>query len=649
MLSNLSFVSATSIAPLLRMLAFAQFPLFSSAWSPSNWFSQGQDSSNDNLLSSHFGLYGWPGQKFDYIIAGGGTAGLAMANRLAANGSVSVAVIEAGGFHEVDSGNATDVPMWLFNYLYGPAKNPLFDWYQYTTPQGGLADRSMFYVAGKTLGGSTARNAMLYQRYLSSRSGSDSRTSRLMLVRGSKGAYQKWADQVGDDSYTFENFLPYFQKGVDFSPPSMNARPANASAISDASVFSTSGGPLQVAYPYWVNSISSWVGLAMKSLGISEAAGFSDGNLLGSSYITQTISPRTRTRETASTSYLREALMQTNKLNVFKSTLVKKILFDEKNKANGVLVNTGGFEYQISATKEVILSAGVMRSPQLLMVSGIGPRQTLEELGIPVRAERPGVGQNMWDAIIFGPTYPVNVQSHSQLLGSRTFLAQSIEEYNTKRTGPLTNPGQDYFAFEKLVPGTVSAATEADVAAAFPSDWPTFAYIALDDTFVPQFDGKNYFSMSASLVAPFSRGTVTINSTDTAQNPVVDPRWLDDPRDQELVVAAWRRCRQIVATDAFKPVLAGPELLPGANVTSDEAILKYIAETADAFYAGAGTCAMGRADDPNAVVDSKARVIGVDGLRVVDASAFPFGLDGQPMATVYALAEKIAAEILNGD
>ena len=404
-----------------------------------------------------------------------------------------------------------------------------------------------------------------------------------------------------------------------------------------------------MAYPYWTNAISSWVDKALESLGFPLAEGFSNGNLLGRSYITHTINPHSRRRETSSTSYLREALAKSTNLNIFTRTLAKQILFDDKKKATGVRVNTDGFDWTIGAKKEVILSAGFMRSPQLLMVSGIGPRKTLEDLSIPVLADSPGLGQNLQDTIILGPTNPVKVESHSQLMGNPLTLPRAIHEYNTHRVGLLTNPGQDYFAFEKHQPGMLSEQTSKAIEDAFPTDWPTFSYISLDDTFVPQYDGKNYFSMSAALMATFSRGTVTINSSDTSDNPVVDPRWLDDPRDKEMAVAAFRRCRQIVASDVMQEVIDGPELLPGEAYQTDEEILRYIGETSDAYYAGVGTAAMGKADDPKAVLDPKCRVRGVDGVRVVDASAFPFAIDGQPMATVYALAEKIAAHILAGN
>lgn len=466
---------------------------------------------------------------------------------------------------------------------------------------------------------------------------------------GSKDAYQKWADAVGDDSYTWDKWLPYFQKSVKFSGPSTNPRPANATAVYDDQAFTSSGGPVHVAYPYLTNAISSWVDKALDFLGFPEAQGFSNGFLLGRAYITHTINPFTRRRETSASSYLREALMESNNLNLYIRTLAKKILFDENKKANGVVVETDGFQWKIEATKEVILSAGVMRSPQLLMVSGIGPKRTLEKLDIPVLSALEGVGKNMQDTIILGPTNPIKVESHSQLLGGKDTLPRSIFEYNNFRTGLLTNPGQDFFAFEQHLPGALSPETEADIAANYPDDWPTFSYIALDDTFVPQFNGKNYFSMSSALMKPFSRGYVSINSTDTAVNPIVDPKWLDDKRDKEMAVAAFRRCREIVATDILQDVIDGEELLPGKKYQTDAEILGYIAQTSDAYYAGVGTCAMGKEGDENAVLDSKAKVFGVEGLRVVDSSSFPFAIDGQPMGTVYALAEKIAAEILAGN
>jgi 5'-oxoaverantin cyclase/versicolorin B synthase len=498
----------------------------------------------------------------------------------------------------------------------------------------------------------------------------------MCFLRGSKGAYQKWADHVGDQSYTWENWLPYFKKSVRFSGPSTNGRPDNATAHFDSEAFAEEGGPVNVAYPYWTNAISSWVDKTLEALGFPQANGFSDGNLLGRSYITHTIHPKSRRRETSSTSYLREALMHSDNINIFTRTMVTKILFDESNKANAVALDTAGFKWKISANKEIILSAGVVSdrttapeslrpvSNYLLVSLATAPYALRHWSERGPRAARYSChcrSSKRWpehvgecvsrkiavysflmeadrsctkDTIILGPTSPVNLAAHSQLLGSKEVLGKAIHQYNSQRSGLLTNPGQDYFAFEKHPEGLLSESTASDIDRSFPDDWPTFSYIALDDSFVPQWNGKSYFSMSAVPLTPFSRGIVTINSTNALDHPIVDPRWLTDPRDRELVVAAFRRCRQFVATEPLSQVITGPEILPGPEYQTDEEILRYIAETSDAFYAGVGTCAMGKRDDPASVVDSSARVIGVQGLRVVDASAFPFSIDGQPMATV---------------
>ena len=177
--------------------------------------------------------------------------------------------------------------------------------------------------------------------------------------RGSAGSYQAWANQVGDASYSFEQFLPYFEKGVQFHPPSTD-RPANATVKYDPGTLKTTGGPLQVGYPSWVNGISSWIARALTALGVPEVAGFTSGQLLGWSYVAETLDPTTQTRSSSEASYLRQALEQTTNLQVYKSTLAEKILFDDSKQATAVQVSSGGFVYQIKANKEVIISAGAV-------------------------------------------------------------------------------------------------------------------------------------------------------------------------------------------------------------------------------------------------------------------------------------------------
>lgn len=190
----------------------------------------------------------------------------------------------------------------------------------------------------------------------------------LFGFRGSRGSYRRWADQVGDASYEFDNFLPYFEKSVRFTPPSPG-RPANSTVKYDPASTRVEGGPLQIGYPAWVNGISSWIARSLDSLNIPELPGFLNGNILGWSYVAETLETPTQTRSSSESSYLREALAQTTNLQIYKSTLAKRVVFDESKRATGVTVDSGGYQYQISAAKEVILSAGAVSRELVELVS----------------------------------------------------------------------------------------------------------------------------------------------------------------------------------------------------------------------------------------------------------------------------------------
>ncbi|GAD96272.1 similar to GMC oxidoreductase [Paecilomyces variotii No. 5] len=232
----------------------------------------------------------------------------------------------------------------------------------------------------------------------------------------------------------------------------------------------------------------------------------------------------------------------------------------------------------------------------------IGPKDILEALSIEVIADRPGVGQNMWDNFFVGPTYQVNVITHNSIANT-AYLEEAIEEYNINRTGILTN-----VAFEKLASGALSDETSKALNDSFPSDWPHIQYLILD--------------------AYFGTGTDSTNGLVNA-------------------IAAFRRGRALFSTEAMKPVVI-QDVYPGENYTTDEQIFEIVQESANSICNAAGTNKMGKVDDTTAVMDSHGRVIGVSGLCVVDASIFPFLPPGQPSATVYAVAEKIAEDILSG-
>lgn len=333
-----------------------------------------------DAISGQFPLglsFGVPGnQSFDYVVVGGGTAGLTLANRLSENPSFKVAVVEAGGFYEIQNGDQSEIPAddYIGTDKNNQSYNPLVDWGFVTVPQQAMNGEQLHYARGKGLGGCSVRNYMAY-------------------TRGTKDSYDQWAEVVGDSSYSFENWLPYFQRSLDFSPPQPGKRAANATPQYDASNIGE-GGPLSVTYPNYAQPVSSWVSKGLQAIGVNPTDSFTSGNLIGSSYILNTIQADSMLRETSETGFLQPGLKRSN-LVVYTESLAKRILFNGKTAA-GVRVDTGGKEYVLSATKEIILSAGAFQSPQLLMVSGIGPASTLEKFGIPPVADRAGVGQNMW-------------------------------------------------------------------------------------------------------------------------------------------------------------------------------------------------------------------------------------------------------------
>ncbi|KAI4197128.1 MAG: hypothetical protein LQ348_002195 [Seirophora lacunosa] len=571
-------------------------------------------------------VIGRPGNNtFDYVIVGGGNAGLTMASRLSEEASVRVAVIEAGGYYETTSGNFSTIPG---NDVYYNGKDPkdtnaLLDWGFTTTPQ--------------KLGGCTALNYMAYER-----------TTR--------GALQKWAEDVGDPSWAYDDVSAYYSKSISFAPPDMTKRIANSTPDYDISTLGTDG-PLKIAYPNYAQAISTWFARAMRTVGILPVDGFTTGALNGSAFLVSAINHTNGHRDSSETAFLRPFLGRPN-LFVFNDTMADKIVFDGTT-ATGVQVSSGNSTppYVISAAKEVIVSAGVFQSPQLLQVSGVGPAGLLNQHGIKVVANRPGVGQGMQDHTFYGITYRVNVQTGTALSYGNN-LQQAIEQFQTEQSGILSSPGGDFGAYEKIpqnLRSNFSRRAQKDLAT-LPSDWPELEYFSLPN-YVGDFqdptkngiaDGYQYATLMAVNIAPQSRGTITISSASTRDQPLINPNWLTHPTDAETVIAGFKRIRDIFGNEAMHDVTIGPEFYPGRNVTSDEEILAYIKRAFNTMYHAASTNKMGKSNDHNAVVDSRARVYGTKNLRVVDASVFPFLPPGLPMGTVYMVAEKIADDIKMG-
>lgn len=338
--------------------------------------------------------------------------------------------------------------------------NPLVDWNFVTTPQAGAADRKIHYARGKALGGSSARNFMIYHR-------------------GTRESYQQWAEAVGDDSCTYDNLVPYFQKSVKFTPPGPK-RAANASAGYNAAAFSDAGGPLDVSYPNYAAPFSSYVQGALNEVGIADTTDFNSGSLFGAQYCSLTVSPNDQTRESSQTSFLNAAIGRSN-LKVYSLTSAQKILFNNAKKATGVKVKSNVISYTIKAHREVILSAGAFQSPQLLMLSGIGPSASLQKFGIKVLSDLKGVGQNMWDHAMFGPSFRVKLETFTRVANDLVYTAKLLAvDYALLKQGPLTNNVGDYLGWEKIpdaLRSNFSSAARVDLAK-FSSDWPEVEYLS---------------------------------------------------------------------------------------------------------------------------------------------------------------------------
>lgn len=282
----------------------------------------------------------------------------------------------------------------------------------------------------------------------------------------------KWATAVDDDSYQFDKLLPYYKQSVQLTPPDKNARLPNATAKYEPEAYDSTGGPLQLSFPDYPTPWSTWVRPGLEAIGINETDGFSMGSLMGAQYCPLSIRPSDKTRSTSESSFL--ATNKSATLVTFADTFVKKILFDKQKKATGVEVKRLLDTFTLKAKREVILSAGAFQSPQMLMVSGIGPADTLREHGIDVLADLPGVGQNMWDHPFTAANYRVNVLTVTKVAAELTYLAGQLLNDLVFKDGPFTNQAADYLAWEKLPDDVRSGFSQKvkDDLSQFPSDWP---------------------------------------------------------------------------------------------------------------------------------------------------------------------------------
>lgn len=444
--------------------------------------------------------------------------------------------------------------------------------------------------------------------------------------------------------------LPFMKKSFSFTPPDARYRAANATNVNyTLAAFDNPGGPVHLSYPKYAQPISSFGPQAYTAAGFKAANGFLDGNLLGYGYWPFTLRPEDSTRSSTESAFLSRTATRTS-LKIYQSCMARNLLFDDNKRAVGVNITVAGRKpFVLNARKEVILSGGVINSPHLLMVSGIGPRAALEKYSIPVISDLSGVGQNLFDTpALGGVTHSSIVPGRSAWTRSPDSYNDAVESYLKNGSGPLSSPASDFVAWDRFseeYTKNMSQSTQ-DYLNQLPSDWPNVEYVlqAAERVVSGSQTPGNTGVVGAILTSASSRGNITIQSADNTVPPIVHIGWLDSQADQEMAVAAYKRARTIASgISAF-----GPEILPGTNVTTDAQILDYIrTKGIGAIHHAAGTCAMGRSASSGAVVDSKARVFGVKGLRIIDASALPFGAPGHTQGVTYAHAEKLAQDVID--
>ncbi|KAN0065088.1 hypothetical protein ACQY0O_001584 [Thecaphora frezii] len=524
----------------------------------------------------------------------------------------------------------------------------LIDWGFYTAPQQGAAGRKVHFARGKCLGGSSARNFMIYQRPTAQ-------------------SHQTWVDLTGDSSWSFDARFDDYTKTLTASPPRNDLRQDIPAAQYEPDAFQVKGGPVQISFPNFAQRFSAFLYRSLNELGVPSIRGFNKGKINGVQYNTCTIEPKTGQRSTSRAFY--DGLKGRPNIKVFTQTQAGKVIFDKSGSKpratqvtfkdkSGLFGLVAGQEGVMTAKKEVILSGGAFHSPQLLMLSGIGPKQHLSKFGIPVLVDSPNVGQNMQDHIFFGPSYPVKIETLTKLASDPIYLAAQLANFTLSHQGPLTNNVADLIAFERWSSSKLSS-IGADVLNSYPQDWPTVEYLSApgyvgnfgnlfaDNAPRGQLGTKNFATILVALISPQSRGTVTLRSNSPDDLPVIDPQWLTHPVDQRVAIEAFKRTRALFASKAMSEILTGPEYEPGVDkVQTDDEILAWIQKNLMTVWHPASTARMGKSID-SAVVDSQFRVFGVEGLRVVDASSFANLLPGHPQSVCYMIAERAATLILD--
>ena len=525
----------------------------------------------------------------DYVIVGGGSAGATLASRLSEDPNTTVCLLEAGG-----RGDSILVRAPAAVVAMLPGRPKINNWAYETVPQPGLNGRRGYQPRGKGLGGSSAINAMLY-------------------ICGHAGDYDEWAS-LGCEGWDWQSVLPYFCKAEN------NERGAND--VHGAS------GPLQVSNQKSPRPITDAFVAAGQSLQIRQVDDFNSGDNegIGLYQVTQFHDEaRNGERCSAAAAYLHPVMDRPN-LTVLTGAHASRILFEGK-RAVGVQYLQHQQSHEVKAAREVILCGGAFNSPQLLQLSGVGREEDIRPHGIEMRHHLPGVGQNLQDHLDFTLAYKSRDRDNFgiSLPGSVSLLGH-ILNWRKTGTGMIATPFAEGAAFFKTDP----AENRADVQLHF--------VISIVDDHARKLHLGHGFSCHVCVLRPKSRGSVTLESSDPMAAPRIDPGFLSDPEDLDVLMKGVRKTRQIMAAEPLARYIHKELFIEGEP--DDAALEQHIRNRADTIYHPVGTCKMGM--DDMAVVDPQLRVHGLDGLRVVDASVMPRLVGGNTNAPTIMIAEKAA-------
>ena len=553
-------------------------------------------SNNNNAHGQH---------EFDYIVVGAGSAGCLLANRLSADPANRVLLIEAGGR---DNYHWIHIPV---GYLYC-IDNPRTDWRFRTEPAPGLNGRSLIYPRGKTLGGCSSINGMLY-------------------IRGQARDYNHWAEVTGEQAWSWNNCLPDFMRHEDHY-----RLDEEGDADPEHGNYHGHGGEWRIEHQRLKWTVLEDFASACVQAGIPRTRDFNRGDNEGVDYFE--VNQRSGWRWSTSKAFLRPAKTRPN-LTLWHSTHVMALdmAAGEMPRCTGVRVERAGEgEVTANARREVILSAGAIGSPQLLQLSGIGPADLLREHDIPVVADLPGVGENLQDHLQIRSVYKVRgAKTLNTMANSLIGKARIGLEYLLTRSGPMSMAPSQLCLFTRSSEEYEHANIQYHVQP-----------LSLEAFGQPLHD---FPAITASVcnLNPTSRGTVRIRSRDSRIKPAIAPNYLNTEEDRKVAADSLRVTRRIAEQQAlakYEP----EEFKPGLQYQTDEELTRLAGDIGTTIFHPVGTTRMGRADDDMAVVDPHLRVRGVAGLRVVDAGVMPTITSGNTNSPTLMIAEKAAGWILNG-